>query len=141
VLRFSLFNIFPMFLELVFVLIILGYLYKYYFFCVTLGSVLLYLIATYCITNWRGKFFRRQNESDQVYNQKATDSLLNFETVKYFNAEKHERERFNKALQLYKIENVKTARSLVVLNLSQSFIVALGLLFNLGLANYLIIKD
>ena len=74
---------------------------------------------------------------DQEYNQKATDSLLNFETVKYFNAEDHERQRFNKALNLYRISNVRTQRGLVVLNVSQAFIVALGLLGNLMLANYM----
>lgn len=73
---------------------------------------------------------------DTEYNQKATDSLLNFETVKYFNAEHHEQQRFLQALGAYKSENVRVANSLVVLNVAQAFIIALGLSASLFLAYY-----
>jgi ATP-binding cassette, subfamily B, heavy metal transporter len=72
---------------------------------------------------------------DTEYNQKATDSLLNFETVKYFNAEKHEEDRFLKALGEYKHENVVVAKSLVLLNMTQAGIIALGLLAALMIAS------
>ena len=116
-------------------------MYTFYFFLVTLVSVLMYFVATFLITEWRAKQFAIMTEKDQNYNQKATDSLLNFETVKYFNAERHERHRFNIALDEYKVQNVKTARQLVILNVTQATIVALGLLGNLSLANYLIQTD
>jgi ABC-type transport system involved in Fe-S cluster assembly fused permease/ATPase subunit len=80
------------------------------------------------------------NTADNNYVQKATDSLLNFETVKYFNAEKHEEERYMKALQVYKKENIRVTRTLVVLNLSQNFVINIGLLLNLLLANYMIVS-
>jgi ATP-binding cassette subfamily B protein len=76
------------------------------------------------------------NLKDNAYVQKATDSLLNFETVKYFNAEDHERDRYMKALQEYKVENVATTNSMVVLNISQSFLLFVGLLLNLLLGAY-----
>ena len=75
---------------------------------------------------------------DTEYNQKATDSLLNFETVKYFNAEDHEEARFLKALNVYKRENIKVAYSLAVLNVVQALIIASGLCVTLLLAYYMI---
>lgn len=79
--------------------------------------------------------------ADQSYNQKATDSLLNFETVKYFNAESHEEDRFDKALSFYKDKNIEVAKSLVGLNISQSMIICLGLGSTLYLANWFFIND
>ena len=58
------------------------------------------------MTEYRAKGFKSRNKADKEYNQKATDSLLNFETVKYFNAEKHEENRFEKALDAYKQQNI-----------------------------------
>ena len=98
ILRYSLFNIIPTFVELVLVLTVLTYMYKWYFAVITAFFVSLYIIATFIITEWRAKNFKSMNQKDNEYNQKATDSLLNFETVKYFNAEKHEAERYGKAL-------------------------------------------
>lgn len=74
------------------------------------------------------------SQADQSYNQKATDSLLNFETVKYFNAEKHEEVRFAKALNFYKSKSIKVAQSLVILNIAQAFAICLGLGSTLCLA-------
>ena len=85
---------------------------------VTLACVILYVIVTITVTEWRAKYFKTLAMKDTAYNQKATDSLLNFETVKYFNAEDHEERRFMKALAEYKTENVVVAKSLVVLNIS-----------------------
>lgn len=91
------------------------------------------------MTEWRAKYFKSLATKDTEYNQKATDSLLNFETVKYFNAEKHEEERFLNALGEYKKENITVAKSLVVLNITQSGIIALGLLTALLIAYHKII--
>lgn len=75
-------------------------------------------MVTYCLTEYRAKGFKSMAVADQNYNQRATDSLLNFETVKYFNAEKHEEKRFEAALSIYKNENIKLSKSLVYLNIS-----------------------
>lgn len=84
----------------------------------TCGSVVIYVWATVVLTEWRAKYFKSLANKDAEYSQKATDALLNFETVKYFNAEKHEEERFMNALSAYKKENITVARSLVILNIT-----------------------
>ena len=78
----------------------------------------LYFFITYIVTEKRLNIKKKKKNSDNNYNQKATDSLLNFETVKYFNAEKHEEERFEKALTEYKKDAVKILHSRVELNAS-----------------------
>lgn len=115
-------------------------LYPFVFFLVTLSSVVLYITATVTLTEWRAKYFKSLASKDAEYSQKATDSLLNFETVKYFNAEKHEEERFMKALSAYKAENIRVARSLVLLNITQSAIIAAGLMSALMIAYHKIIQ-
>lgn len=93
------------------------------------------------LTEFRAKGFKSMALADHNYNQKATDSLLNFETVKYFNAEKHEEERFERALSAYKEQNIAVAKSLVGLNISQSFIIGLGLCGSLSLAYYFVSQE
>ena len=88
----------PIVLELTLVLAIIAYLYPVGFFSITLTSVVLYIAITVGITEWRAKYFKSMAQKDTAYVQKATDSLLNFETVKYFNAEEHEEQRFMEAL-------------------------------------------
>lgn len=127
-------------LELVFTMIILGLYFPIWFFLLVLLCIVGYLVNTYLLTEWRAKYFKQQSVKDSAYVQKATDSLLNFETVKYFNAEEHEEKRYMDALQEYKVENVRVARSLVALNLSQASIINIGLVLNLLLANYMIMN-
>ncbi len=93
-----LFNLLPIFIELIFVLIVILVLYPVAFFFICGGSVAIYITVTVVITEWRAKYFKSMAMKDSEYNQKATDSLLNFETVKYFNAEEHEEKRFITAL-------------------------------------------
>lgn len=83
---------------------------------------------TVVTTEWRSKYFKKMASQDAKNTQVATDSLLNFETVKYFNAEDHEQERFYKALWNYKMTSVTVAYSMVVLNMLQ------GAMTNIGLA-------
>ncbi len=116
------------------VLIVIASLYPIVFFFVTLASVIIYVFATVYLTEWRAKYFKAVAAKDAEYAQKATDSLLNFETVKYFNAEAHEEERFMNALKAYKKENIVVARSLALLNITQSAIIACGLLTALMIA-------
>lgn len=130
------FNIMPIIFELTFVLAIIGGLYPIEFFGTAFTCVILYVIATVTVTEWRAKYFKTLAMKDTEYNQKATDSLLNFETVKYFNAEDHEEHRFMKALGEYKTENVRVANSLVILNICQALIIAVGLVITLSLAYY-----
>lgn len=136
ILRYSLFNIVPIIVEVLMVQVIIAVLYPYPFVIITFSSVIIYVLATGILTEWRAKYFKLMATKDTEYNQKATDSLLNFETVKYFNAEDHEEKRFMKALTAYKFENIRVARSLIVLNLAQSFIVAAGLCGGLILSYY-----
>lgn len=106
-------------------IVIIGILFPWYFFLIILVTIAAYIIDTFVFTEWRAKYFKNQNIKDQNYNQKATDALLNFETVKYFNAEQHEEDRYMKALLDYKKENVKVSYSLVTLNLSQALIIVI----------------
>ncbi len=124
----ALFQILPLIVELILVLTVVFTLYPVVFFLVTASSVVVYVVATIYLTEWRAKYFKSMATKDTEYNQKSTDSLLNFETVKYFNAEKHEEDRFLKALGEYKRENVVVAKSLVALNMTQGVIISLGLL-------------
>lgn len=138
ILKYTIFNIWPLFLELAFVVVIIGFFYPFWFFILVLISIIAYILDTFLVTEWRAKYFKRMNKSDNNYVQKATDALLNFETVKYFNAEEHEEKRYMDALQDYKKENIRVTKSLVVLGLSQATIINIGLLLNLLLANYMI---
>ena len=118
ILRMVWYNFVPILAEILFTLIVFGTIFSWQFLCVQFGAIVLYLTLTYFLTEWRRDQFAMMAKADQNYNQKATDSLLNFETVKYFNAEKHEEERFEVALAAYKYENIKTARGLVSLNVT-----------------------
>lgn len=86
------------------------------------------------MTEWRAKYFKAMTKRDAEYVQRATDSLLNFETVKYFNAEDHEQARFQVSLAAYKKANVVVAQTLVSLNMSQAVVLSGGLVTTLLLA-------
>ena len=134
VLRFMFFNIMPIIIEIFFVIGAIGYMYPQKFFWLNIGAMVLYLLATIFCTEWRAKYFKVMSTKDANYVQKATDSLLNFETVKYFNAEDHEQKRFYTSLDEYRNANVTVAKSLVVLNMSQATVIAGGLVGTLLLA-------
>ena len=136
----ALFQILPLIVELILVMTIIFSLYPVIFFLVVFASVAIYIGATIVLTEWRAKYFKSMAQKDTEYNQKSTDSLLNFETVKYFNAEKHEEDRFLKALGDYKRENVVVAKSLVALNMTQSGIIAMGLLAALMIATNKVVE-
>ncbi len=136
VLRFSMFNIFPTFFEIVFVGLILLYLYEAKFALLTLLTLGLYIWYTIAITQWRTKFVRMMNKVDGEANTKAIDSLLNYETVKYFSNEIHEEYRFDKSLAEYEVVAVKNKVSLSVLNVGQGIIIAVGLTAIMLMAAY-----
>ena len=130
------FSLIPLQLEIIMILVIFGSLFDYRFLILQFVAILVYVMATYFLTEWRAKGFKAQATADHAYNQKATDSLLNFETVKYFNAERHEEKRFEEALMAYKMRTISVAKSLVTLNIGQALVIALGLGSTLALANY-----
>jgi len=127
VLSFMLFNIIPTLVEIFMVCGVLWGLFDFWFALVTLVTITAYIAFTMAITEWRLKFRRRMNESDTEANTKAIDSLLNFETVKYFGAEAHEAARYDISLHRYERAAVRSIASLSVVNVGQGAIIATGL--------------
>ncbi|NBC96732.1 MAG: ATP-binding cassette domain-containing protein [Deinococcus-Thermus bacterium] len=126
-LSFMLFNILPTFLEIAMVTAILWGLFDFWFAFATLITVVGYIAFTMTVTEWRLKFRRQMNESDQEANTKAIDSLLNFETVKYFGNEGHEARRYDSGLETYMEAAVRSRTTLSLLNIGQAVIIAVGL--------------
>lgn len=126
-LNFMLFNILPTFLEIGLVTAVLWALYDARFALVTFGTIAIYIAYTLIITEWRTQFRRTMNETDSEASTKAIDSLLNFETVKYFGNEEHEANRYDKALARYEQAAVKSKVTLSLLNIGQGAIIAIGL--------------
>jgi ABC-type transport system involved in Fe-S cluster assembly fused permease/ATPase subunit len=127
ILRFMLFNILPTLLEIALVCGILWGLFSVWYAIVTLASIVIYIGYTMIVTEWRLKWRREMNETDQRANTRAIDSLLNYETVKYFGNEGFEADRYDQALQRYERASVISKTSLSILNIGQAFIVGLGL--------------
>lgn len=133
-LRFMLFNILPTLLEIFLTCGILWKLYGFPFALITFATLVTYILWTLGITEWRLKYRRAMNETDSEANTKAIDSLLNFETVKYFGNEDHEAGRFDSALQAYEKAAVKSGTSLAFLNIGQGIIIAAGVTGSMLLA-------
>ena len=127
-LRFMLFNVLPTLLEITLVCGILLYRYNVWFAAITFFSVGGYITYTVLFTEWRIKYRREMNRSENEANTKAIDSLLNFETVKYFGNETHEEERFDQSLAQYQKAAVKSQVTLSFLNIGQGVIIAVGLI-------------
>jgi ATP-binding cassette, subfamily B, heavy metal transporter len=125
-LSYVLFSIIPTLVEIGLVSSILWWMFDWRFAAVTLATVFGYIWFTFAITEWRIKFRRAMNDSDSEASTKAVDSLLNFETVKYFGNEEHEARRFDEALRTYEQAAVKSETSLAVLNVGQTAIISLG---------------
>ncbi len=128
-LNFMLFNILPTLLEIGLVCGMLWYYYDARFAVVTFVTIAIYIAFTLGVTEWRIKFRRTMNETDQEANTKAIDSLLNYETVKYFGNEGHEARRFDSALARYEQAAVVSKTTLSMLNIGQGAIIAIGLTF------------
>jgi len=126
-LRFMLFNVLPTLLEIGLVAGILWSLFNVWFALVTVLTVIGYIAFTLLVTEWRIKFRRRMNETDSTANTKAIDSLLNFETVKYFGNEAHEARRYDESLRAYQTAAVQSQTSLSLLNIGQALIISIGL--------------
>jgi len=133
-LRFMLLSIGPLVLELSMVTIIFAWLFDWRYAVVVMVTIWLYVTFTFKVTEWRVKIRRQMNEQDTDANQKAIDSLLNFETVKYFGAEKWEAARYDRAMEGYEKAAVKTGLTLSFLNFGQSLIITTGLVIVMVLA-------
>ncbi|HUO88921.1 MAG TPA: ABC transporter ATP-binding protein/permease [Rhizomicrobium sp.] len=123
----AIFNTFPTVLELAITSAIFLVLFNVWFAAATIVMVVLYTWFTFAITRWRIQFRRDMNQSDQDANTKAVDSLLNYETVKYFNNELHETRRFDRSMERFARASIQATTSLTVLNTGQAIIMAAGL--------------
>jgi len=126
-LAFMLFNILPTLLEVALVTGILWDLFGFPYAAVTFVTIAAYIAYTIAVTAWRLKFRREMNEEDERANTKAIDSLINFETVKYFVNEEHEARRYDGALRNYESAAVRSTASLSLLNIGQAAIISVGL--------------
>ena len=135
-LRFMLFSIGPLILELSMIAVIFALVFGWVYSVVVVVTIFLYVTFTFRVTEWRVKIRREMNDQDTDANQKAIDSLLNFETVKYFAAEEREAARYDVAMARYEVAAVKTGLSLSFLNIGQSVIITAGLIIVMVLAAY-----
>ena len=133
-LRYTLFSIVPTLVEIALVCAILWRLFSVWFALATFVTVMGYILYTFFVSEWRIKFRRQMNDTDSKANTKAIDSLLNYETVKYFGNEEHEARRYDGALQSYEKAAVRSQQSLSLLNVGQSAIISLGLAVVMGMA-------
>ena len=121
---YSLFNVLPTLVEITLVLGYLAFNYDIWFTVITAGALATYITFTVVVTEWRTHFRRTMNELDSKANTKAIDSLINYETVKYFGNEDYEAKRYDAGLQHYENAAVRSQTSLSVLNTGQSLIIA-----------------
>lgn len=121
-----LFSILPTLIELALVAGILAWNYDWTFVTITLVTLIGYIIYTITVTEWRTAFRKEMNELDSKANSKAIDSLLNYETVKYFGNERFEADRYDQSLQRWERAAVRSQTSLSLLNLGQSLFIATG---------------
>ncbi|OSQ48961.1 ABCB family ABC transporter ATP-binding protein/permease [Marivita geojedonensis] len=133
-LRFMLFSVGPLILELLLVMGFLWALLDARYMAVVMVTIVIYVWFTFKVTEWRVRLRREMNEQDTDANQKAIDSLLNFETVKYFGAESREAARYDRSMEAYEGAAIKTATSLAFLNFGQSLIITLGLVIVMVMA-------
>lgn len=133
-LRFMLFSVGPLVLELLLTGIILALVFDISYLIVLVVTIGLYVWFTFTVTEWRVKIRKEMNEQDTDANQKAIDSLLNYETVKYFGAEKREAARYDGAMEGYERAAIKTSLSLAFLNFGQAVIITAGLVIVMVMA-------
>jgi ATP-binding cassette, subfamily B, heavy metal transporter len=126
-LSFLTFNIIPTFLEIAMVTVVIAVTFNWLFSAVIFGTIFLYVAFTLVVTEWRTQFRKEMNTKDSEANTKAIDSLLNFETVKYFGNETHEKKRYDESLEMFQNFAMKAQGSISILNLGQGLIIGIGL--------------
>jgi ATP-binding cassette subfamily B protein len=124
---YSLYSIFPTLIEVALVLTYLAVKFDLWFAGITIIALMLYIAFTVVVTEWRTHFRKEMNELDSKAHSRAIDSLLNYETVKYFNNEEFEAHRYDENLSRYRLAALKSQRTLSLLNTGQQLIIASGL--------------
>jgi ATP-binding cassette subfamily B protein len=132
--RFLMFNIVPTVLEIVLVALIFWNLFSVWYAVITAVAVAIYILFTVRVTEWRNQYIRAANQADSSTNSQAVDSLLNYETVKYFNNEHYEADRYDSALALWEKARLQNRMSLFLLNSGQALIIALAMTLMMLLA-------
>ncbi|ABM60945.1 ABCB family ABC transporter ATP-binding protein/permease [Halorhodospira halophila] len=134
------FNIVPTLLEVLLVALILAVAFDWGFVVTVVLAVIFYIAFSLAVTEWRTRFVREANEMDNQSNTRAVDSLLNYETVKYFNAERYEAERYDRDLAAWEQARIKHRLSLAALNSGQAFIVAAAITVMMGMATFQVLE-
>ena len=134
IVNFTLYSVLPTFFEVIFVASWLAINYEPFFAIIILSTIFLYAIFTIYVTNWRIMLRRNMNESDAAANATVVDSLMNYETVKYFNNEEFEEKRYKNKLLIWQKAAEKSQGSLSVLNLGQAIIISFSAVLILLLA-------
>ena len=124
---YSLYSIIPTLIEVALVLTLLAVKFDVWFAWITIVALGVYIAFTITVTEWRTQFRKKMNEMDSTANSRAIDSLLNFETVKYFNNEEFEAQRYDHNLERYRRASVKSQTTLSLLNTGQQLIIAIAL--------------
>ncbi len=133
-LRFLLFSVGPLIIELLLIGAVLWALFDFWYLVVVVVVIALYVAFTFKVTEWRVKLRKQMNDQDTDANQKAIDSLLNYETVKYFGAEDREASRYDAAMAGYESAALSTSYSLAFLNFGQSVLITAGLVIVMVMA-------
>ena len=128
---YSLYSIFPTLIEVALVLTLLAVKFDVWFAWITLVALVIYIVFTITVTEWRTQYRKRMNEMDSTAHSRAIDSLLNYETVKYFNNEEFEARRYDENLERYRRAAVKSQTTLSILNSGQQLIIAIALVIML----------
>jgi ABC-type transport system involved in Fe-S cluster assembly fused permease/ATPase subunit len=131
---YSLYSIVPTLIEVTMVLTLLGVKFDAWFAWITVMALVVYIGFTITVTNWRTQFRKQVNELDSTSHSRAIDSLLNYETVKYFNNEDFEARRYDESLERLRRAQLKAQTTLSILNTGQQFIIAVGLVAMLWMA-------
>lgn len=132
--RFLMFNIVPTVLEIVLVALIFWSLFSVWYAVITAVAVAIYILFTVRVTEWRNQFIRAANQADSSTNTQAVDSLLNYETVKYFNNEQYEASRYDESLATWEKARLQNRMSLFLLNSGQALIIAFAMTLMMLLA-------
>ncbi|MCP5322788.1 MAG: ABC transporter ATP-binding protein/permease [Candidatus Paracaedibacteraceae bacterium] len=125
--QFTTYGLLPTVVEILFMWVLILFLFPYYFFLIIFATISLYIISTYIITNYRTRVLRERNQIEAHSNHRAIDSLLNYETVKYFCNEEVESNLYDRTLSKFEKTAVKLRESLALLNVIQGIIASLGL--------------
>jgi len=132
--RFLMFNIVPTLIEIGIVAVIFALAFSIWYALITLVAVLVYIAFTVLTTEWRNQYVREANQADSTTNTRAIDSLLNYETVKYFNNEEYEARTYDEFLQRWEAAKLKNRLSLLALNSGQALIIALAITLMMWMA-------